>query len=71
MCFVPEGVDPARHREAVQECQAALVRAQTAVLPELLAEDLRLAMQSLGRITGSYDVEDLLDIVFRDFCIGK
>jgi tRNA modification GTPase len=61
----------ARHREAVQECQAALVRAQTAVLPELLAEDLRLAMQSLGRITGSYDVEDLLDIVFRDFCIGK
>jgi len=61
----------ARHREAVLECQASLVRAQAAVLPELLAEDLRLAMQSLGRITGSFDVEDLLDIVFRDFCIGK
>ena len=40
-------------------------------LPELMAEDLRLAMRTLGRITGRVDVEDLLDIVFRDFCIGK
>jgi len=39
--------------------------------PELLAEDLRLAMRAIGRITGRVDVEELLDFVFRDFCIGK
>ena len=38
---------------------------------ELRAEDLRLALRSLGRITGAVDVEDLLDMIFRDFCIGK
>jgi tRNA U34 5-carboxymethylaminomethyl modifying GTPase MnmE/TrmE len=31
----------------------------------------RLAMQELGKITGRVDVEELLDIIFRDFCIGK
>lgn len=61
----------ARHRESVTECLESLQRAKLAPLPELVAEDLRLAMRSLGRITGSFDVEDLLDIVFRDFCIGK
>jgi tRNA modification GTPase len=40
-------------------------------LPELRAEDLRLALRCLGRITGAVDVEDLLDVIFRDFCIGK
>ena len=39
--------------------------------PELIAEDLRLAVRSIGRITGRVDVEDILDVVFRDFCIGK
>ena len=43
----------------------------TAALPELAAEDVRLAMRALGRITGRVDVEDVLDIIFRDFCIGK
>ncbi|MEP4734570.1 hypothetical protein, partial [Parvibaculum sp.] len=38
---------------------------------ELVAEDLRLAARALGRITGRVDVEDLLDVIFRDFCIGK
>jgi tRNA modification GTPase len=42
-----------------------------APLPELRAEDLRLALRSLGHITGTVDVEDLLDVIFRDFCIGK
>jgi tRNA modification GTPase len=40
-------------------------------LPELAAEDLRLAVRALGRITGAVGVEDLLDVIFRDFCIGK
>jgi tRNA modification GTPase len=31
----------------------------------------RLAMMELGRITGRVDVEELLDVIFRDFCIGK
>ncbi len=39
--------------------------------PELTSEDLRLAVRHLGRITGRVDVEDLLDVIFRDFCIGK
>ncbi|HEX5316770.1 MAG TPA: hypothetical protein VFX22_08970, partial [Candidatus Kapabacteria bacterium] len=38
---------------------------------ELRAEDVRLASRALGRITGRVDVEDLLDVIFRDFCIGK
>ncbi len=47
------------------------MRAAGAELPELAAEDLRLALRTLGRITGQVDVEDLLDVIFRDFCIGK
>jgi len=61
----------ARHRAALEECLAALRRYDAGALPELAAEDLRLAARALGRITGRVDVEDLLDIIFRDFCIGK
>jgi len=65
----------ARHRAAIEEAVAALTRAELAAektgAPELFAEDLRLAVRSLGRITGRVDVEDLLDTIFRDFCIGK
>ena len=61
----------ARHREALAQCLSALRRMQQAALPELAAEDLRLAVRALGRITGQVDVEDLLDVIFRDFCIGK
>jgi len=60
-----------RHREALEHCAHALARALEAPLPELVAEDLRLAIRDLGRITGRVDVEDLLDVLFRDFCIGK
>jgi tRNA modification GTPase len=61
----------ARHRHALEDAAAALDRALGATLPELRAEDLRLALRSLGHITGIVDVEDLLDIIFRDFCLGK
>lgn len=61
----------ARHRHALEETRTCLQRAQKAKLPELMAEDVRLAVRSLGRITGKVDVEDLLDVIFRDFCIGK
>jgi tRNA modification GTPase len=61
----------ARHRSALNDCVAALMRFGEAKLPELAAEDLRTANHALGRITGRVDVEDMLDIIFRDFCIGK
>ena len=38
---------------------------------DFLAEELRIAARSLGRLTGRVDVEDILDVIFRDFCIGK
>lgn len=60
-----------RHRHALWEAATALERAAKARQTELFAEDLRLALRSLGRITGQVDVEELLDMVFRDFCIGK
>jgi tRNA modification GTPase len=61
----------ARHRRALEEAHAALARAECAAATELTAEDLRLAARALGRITGRVDVEDVLDLVFRSFCIGK
>jgi tRNA modification GTPase len=61
----------ARHRQALEEAALSLGRALAAPLPELRAEDLRLALRSLGGITGTVDVEDLLDVIFRDFCLGK
>ena len=62
-----------RHRHALHEALGHLRHglAAPAGQPELLAEDLRLAMRAIGRITGRVDVEELLDFVFRDFCIGK
>ncbi len=60
-----------RHRDALIEGCDALERCLKAPLPELTAEDLRLAIRYIGRITGKVDIEDLLDVVFRDFCIGK
>ena len=61
----------ARHRTALEECRNHLKRAFAAPDPELRAEDLRLAMRALGSIKGRVNVDDLLDIIFRDFCIGK
>jgi len=39
--------------------------------PELAAEDFRLAARALGRVSGRIDAEDVLDVVFASFCIGK
>ena len=61
----------ARHREALVEAQAALGRALVAPEVALAAEDLRLAMRAIGRITGTVRIDELLDVIFRDFCIGK
>ena len=63
-----------RHRHALAGCRAAALRRALGALAgreDLLAEELRLAGQALGRLTGRVDVEDILDVIFRDFCIGK
>ena len=63
----------ARHRHALQEARRSLEHALAAPddRPELMAEDVRLGLRALGRITGRVDIEELLDVVFKDFCIGK
>jgi tRNA modification GTPase len=62
-----------RHRHALEEAARALDGALSVAddRPELLAEEVRLASRALGRITGRVDIEELLGVVFRDFCIGK
>ncbi len=68
-----------REEAALREAVEALIRAE-ALLPvgadadasfELAAEDIRLALRALARVTGRVDVEDVLDLVFAQFCIGK
>jgi tRNA modification GTPase len=63
-----------RHRHALQEAVDGLDRAlipSLAASEDLLAEELRAAATALGRLVGRVDVEDILDVIFRDFCIGK
>jgi tRNA modification GTPase len=69
-------VTRARHRRTLEETVAAIgyALAEAAAKDpreELIAEELRRAATSLGRLTGRVDVEDVLDAIFRDFCIGK
>uniref|UniRef100_A0A674NEQ6 GTP binding protein 3, mitochondrial n=1 Tax=Takifugu rubripes TaxID=31033 RepID=A0A674NEQ6_TAKRU len=63
----------ARHRAHLQQCCAALAQYQRYrdVDLALAAEGVRLALTSLGRITGRVGAEEILDIIFKDFCIGK
>jgi tRNA modification GTPase len=60
-----------RYRRALSLAAEVLARSLSATAPELIGEEIRIAMRELGRITGRVDVEELLDVVFRDFCIGK
>jgi len=63
----------ARHRRAVESAVHAIERclSNLAIAPELAGEDARLAVRSLESLTGRVDVEDILDLVFSQFCIGK
>jgi tRNA modification GTPase len=60
-----------RHRAALAEAVAALAEVEAAPLPEIAAEGLRAALTAIGRITGRVGVEEILDRVFSEFCIGK
>ena len=63
----------ARHRHLLESCRQSLGRAlaEPEGREDIIAEELRLAARDLGRLTGRVDVEDVLDVIFRDFCIGK
>ncbi len=69
------GLSPSRvrHRSGLLQAAEALARCRGQLDRDvtLAAEDLRLAATALGRITGRVDVEDLLDVIFSEFCIGK
>jgi tRNA modification GTPase len=62
-----------RQRELLQEAASSLQRCILVVDhgEELAAEELRVAADSLGRLLGRVDVEDVLDVIFREFCVGK
>jgi tRNA modification GTPase len=74
--FTPEPalVTRERQRAHLEETVVALRGAQQAAQDgreEIMAEQLRLATRALGKLLGRVDVEDILDVIFRDFCIGK
>jgi tRNA modification GTPase len=62
-----------RQRDLLQQAAVSLQRSMGVIGKgeELAAEDLRLAAYALGRLLGQVDVEDILDVIFREFCIGK
>jgi tRNA modification GTPase len=62
-----------RQRKLLRETAALLQRSMDAGEngEELVAEDLRAAAHSLGQLLGRVDVEDVLDKIFREFCVGK
>jgi tRNA modification GTPase len=62
-----------RQRKLLQDTAASLRRCVQVVGQgeELAAEELRVAAHSLGRLLGRVDVEDILDVIFREFCVGK
>ena len=64
-----------RHLDALQRAQVHIEQGRRQLLDlhaaELLAEELRLAQQALGEITGEFSSEDLLGRIFGSFCIGK
>jgi tRNA modification GTPase len=66
-------ISRARQRKLLEETAASLRRSLQVVGKgeELAAEELRAAAHSLGRLVGRVDVEDILDVIFREFCVGK
>jgi tRNA modification GTPase len=64
-----------RHRDALVKTRDALQRFSTNLAarldPELLAIDLREALEAVGAVTGQTTPDDILDVIFSQFCIGK
>jgi tRNA modification GTPase len=73
LAALPEcvAITRARHRQGVQAAATALRSALESSEVELAGEELRRAARALGTITGEVGVEDILEVIFREFCIGK
>lgn len=72
--FELSGAAPAtrlRHRQALEACAAALAAASGATAIEIAAEELRVAADALGQLTGRAASDEILDLIFSEFCIGK
>ena len=65
----------ARHKACFERIVASVTTARAALergeAPEYVALDLREALQALGEVVGEVDVEQILDVIFSSFCIGK
>ncbi|WP_413990578.1 tRNA uridine-5-carboxymethylaminomethyl(34) synthesis GTPase MnmE [Labrys okinawensis] len=67
-------VTRARHRrelESIAHHLSLVCSADEATPVEFVAEDLRLSVRAIGRLTGQVDIDELYDVIFREFCIGK
>ncbi|ABE61007.1 tRNA modification GTPase trmE [Nitrobacter hamburgensis X14] len=62
-----------RHRNILQDAAASLAKAEALIGQgdELVAEEIRIAVRLIGRLLGRVDIDDILDSLFHDFCIGK
>jgi len=60
-----------RYKESLQNCHSFLKESLIETESELKAESLRLACKELGKITGQIQINELLDVIFSEFCIGK
>jgi tRNA modification GTPase len=62
-----------RHRNILREAAASLAKAEISAGrgDEFMAEELRISVQLMGRLLGRVDIDDVLDSLFKDFCIGK
>lgn len=64
-----------RHRENLQKCVNCLksfrIKKEDSIDLALIAEEIRQASKWIGFLTGQVTTEEILDVIFRDFCIGK
>ena len=60
-----------RHLRCVEKVNTHLKKAKKDKNIDLIAEDVRISIKELGNLFGNVDIEDILDIIFSDFCIGK
>ena len=60
-----------RHLRCIKKVNMQLKNAKNDKNIDLIAEDIRISIKELGNLFGNVDIEDILDIIFSDFCIGK
>ena len=60
-----------RHKNSLTETKKHLNNSKKKKKYDVFAEDIRLALKEISKIYGNFDIENILDIIFNDFCIGK